>query len=142
GGGEGGRVGRLAERVHVRVLEQQQVVVGGALEQGPLELVGLPVRDPPEPADAQPTHASSASQSVPWIVSFMPWRKAAAYAPSKARASHVSARSPTCRIAIESSPSGPVTTHGRLRMPSVERIPTWGWLMIGSVMNVPHGPGF
>ena len=73
-----GGIGRLAERVDVRVLEEEQVVVGGALEERPLELVGLPVRDPPEPADAQRAHASSASQSVPWIVSFMAWRNAAA----------------------------------------------------------------
>ena len=64
----------------------------------------------------------------------MAWRNAAAYAPSKARWSHVSARMPTWRMASESSPSGPVTTQGRFRMPSVERIATWGWLMIGSVM--------
>ena len=37
---------------------------------------------------------------------------------------------------------GPVTTTGRRFTPSVERIATWGWLMIGSVIVVPNGPGF
>ena len=45
-------------------------------------------------------------------------------------------------MAIVSSPSGPVTTTGRFLIPSVDRIATCGWLMIGSVMYVPNGPGF
>jgi len=36
-------------------------------------------------------------------------------------------------MAMVSSPSGPVTTTGRFLMPSVDRIATCGWLMIGSV---------
>ena len=33
-------------------------------------------------------------------------------------------------------------TTGSLRMPSVARIATCGWLMIGSVSAVPNGPMF
>ena len=49
---------------------------------------------------------------------------------------------PTWRMAIDVVAVGAGHDPGRLRMPSVERIATWGWLMIGSVMNVPNGPGF
>ena len=42
-----------AERVDVRVLEQQQVVTCRVLVQAPLERVGVGVPDPPEPADDQ-----------------------------------------------------------------------------------------
>ena len=44
---------------------------------------------------------------------------------------------PVWCTAMRSSPSGPSTATGRLAMPSVESIATCGWLMIGSVMNVP-----
>jgi hypothetical protein len=58
------RVGLRPERVDVRVLEQQQVLVFGALVQRALQHVGLAVRDPPEPTRLQVAgHASSASQS-------------------------------------------------------------------------------
>ena len=42
-----------AERVDVRVLEQEQVVVDTLGEQPPLERVGVAVADPPQPADVQ-----------------------------------------------------------------------------------------
>ena len=46
-------VGAHAERVYVGVLEQQEVVVGAALEQRPLQVVGLGVGNGAEPADAE-----------------------------------------------------------------------------------------
>ena len=49
---------------------------------------------------------------------------------------------PTEWIPTASVPSGAVITTGRRLIPSVERIATCGWLMIGAVMNVPNGPGF
>ena len=45
-------------------------------------------------------------------------------------------------IAIVSLPSGSVMTVGRFVTVSVERIPTFGTLMIGAVMKDPNGPGF
>ena len=48
---------------------------------------------------------------------------------------------PTGRIAIE-SPSDVSMTTGFLRTPSVERIATCGWLMIGAVISVPNVPEF
>jgi hypothetical protein len=45
-------------------------------------------------------------------------------------------------MAMPSDPSGSSTTTGRFLLPSVERIATCGWLMIGAVRNVPNGPGF
>ena len=42
---------------------------------------------------------------------------------------------------MASVPSSAVTTTGRRFTPSVDRMATWGWLMIGAVMNVPKGPG-
>ncbi len=44
------RVGSRAERVDVRVLEQEQVVVVGSLVERSLECVGIRVRDAPEPS--------------------------------------------------------------------------------------------
>ena len=55
-----------AEGVHVRVLEEEQVLHPGRFVEGPLQDVGVPVADAPEPADAQlPAGGvqSSASQS-------------------------------------------------------------------------------
>ena len=49
---------------------------------------------------------------------------------------------PTEWIPTASVPSGAVITTGRRLTPSVDRIATWGWLMIGAVRNVPNGPGF
>ena len=43
---------------------------------------------------------------------------------------------------MPSLPSGSSTTTGRRLTPSVDRIATCGWLMIGSVISVPYGPGF
>ncbi len=43
-------------------------------------------------------------------------------------------------MAMASDPSGCTTTVGRRFTPSVERMATWGWLMIGAVRNVPKGP--
>jgi hypothetical protein len=36
-------------------------------------------------------------------------------------------------MAIDSDPSPWVTTTGRRAIPSVARMATWGWLMIGTV---------
>src|SRR5688572_5722206 len=65
----------------------------------------------------------------------------AEYAPSTARWSNDCASTPTGRIAIE-SPSLVSTTTGFLRTPSVDRIATCGWLMIGAVISVPNEPEF
>ncbi len=58
-------VGVRAEGVHVRVLEDEEVVVGPVRGQGVLEVVGLVVRDRPERPDAQHRSwpQSSAAQS-------------------------------------------------------------------------------
>ncbi len=57
-----GRIGRGAEGEHVRVFEEQQVVVVGAPVERALELVGFAVRNATEPP--RPEHqSSSASQS-------------------------------------------------------------------------------
>ena len=45
------RVGANTQRVHVRMLEQEQVVVGSVVEQAVLERVGVAVADPTEPTD-------------------------------------------------------------------------------------------
>src|SRR3954466_5538361 len=45
-------------------------------------------------------------------------------------------------MAMASLPSGRWTTKGRRCTPSVDRIATCGWLMIGNVSAVPNGPGF
>ena len=57
-----------AQRVHVRVLEKEQVVVDGPREQRVLQRVGVAVPDPPEPADAE--HYSSVRQSRVSRISF------------------------------------------------------------------------
>src|SRR4029079_13148600 len=96
-------IGGGAERVDVRVLEQQQVVVGGAFVQRPLQPVGLAVGHPSAPA--RPEHqSSSSSQLCCSSTSRMPRRKAAAYAPSKARWSHVSTSRPVWWMALVPSP--------------------------------------
>ena len=43
-------LGPHTERVHMGMLEEKQIVVGGPGEQGALEGVGVVVADPPEPA--------------------------------------------------------------------------------------------
>ena len=48
---------------------------------------------------------------------------------------------PMGRTVIASPPASSTTT-GRLRTPSVDRIATWGWLMIGAVIRVPNPPEF
>src|SRR5690606_40123282 len=68
-------------------------------------------------------------------------RKEAAYAPSKARWSDVRVRLPVAWMPMPSLPSGSTTTTGRRFTASVDRIATWGWLMIGMVRVVPNGPG-
>ena len=55
------------------------------------------------------------------------------YAPSTARWSQLTPRMPVEWMAMDSDPSGCVTTTGRRAMPSVARIATCGWLMIGTV---------
>jgi hypothetical protein len=73
-------IGTRTERVHVGMLEQQQVVVGAALVEPALERVGVAIRDAPEPTCLQggPTHVSSASQSRVSRISFIRRRNAAA----------------------------------------------------------------
>ncbi len=66
-----------AQRVDVRMLEQQQVVVGRALVQRALQPVALGVGHPTEPAGPQ-HHSSSASQSRCSSTSFIAPRNAAA----------------------------------------------------------------
>ena len=44
-------------------------------------------------------------------------------------------------MATVSVPSGNVTTVGRFTTVSVERMATFGWLMIGALMYEPNGPG-
>jgi hypothetical protein len=69
------RVSLPAERVDVRMLEQQEVIIHGAGVKGALEAQGLPVRDAPEPAGSQNgRHASSASQSRVSMIDWM-WRR-------------------------------------------------------------------
>src|SRR5262249_10201074 len=123
-------VGGGAERVDVRVLEVQQVVVGGAVVQRALQAVGFPVGDPTQPTHAE-HQSSSSSQLCCSNASRIPRRNADAYAPSKARWSHVRTSRPVWWMAMASSPSGPETTTGRFLIPSVDRIATCGWLMIG-----------
>ncbi len=53
-----------------------------------------------------------------------------------ARWSQLMAIVPTGWMAIE-SPAGVSTTTGRFLTPSVERMATWGWLMIGAEISVP-----
>ena len=49
-------------------------------------------------------------------------------------------RLPTEWMAIDSWPRSSVIATGRRVMPSVERIATWGWLMIGATNSVPKLP--
>ena len=58
-----GEIGARPEGVHVRMLLQQQIVVGCALVDRALQRLGLPVRNQPEPARVERLHASSGSQS-------------------------------------------------------------------------------
>ena len=53
-----GRVGPQAERVHVRVLEQQEVVVGRPVAEAPLEDERVAVADGAQPPHPQ-RHTSS-----------------------------------------------------------------------------------
>jgi hypothetical protein len=70
---------------HVRVLEQEEVLLTAAVEEGLLHRQRLPVRDGAEPPDVQPCCHSSADQSLVSRSSFVRLRKPAAYAPSNAR---------------------------------------------------------
>jgi hypothetical protein len=72
-----GGVGPHPERVDVRVLEQEQVVVGPG-PQARLEGERVGVGDPPQPADPQPGQAISAAQSRVSRISLTLARKAAA----------------------------------------------------------------
>jgi hypothetical protein len=80
-------VGARPERVDVRVLEQEQVVVAGLAMQRALEVVRLRVGHPAQLAHPQPVRAqsSSASQSRVSRSVRTAFRNAAAYAPSNAR---------------------------------------------------------
>ncbi len=64
-----GPIGVHPEGEHVRVLEQQQVVVASTVVQGALQRVRLRVRDPAEPANSEhscllPTQSSAAQSCV------------------------------------------------------------------------------
>src|SRR5207247_11044687 len=64
-------------------------------------------------------------------------RKRVASSPSMIRWSHDIERFTMLRIAIASS-----TMTGRFTIASNERIPAFGWLMIGTLATDPYGPGF
>ena len=49
---------------------------------------------------------------------------------------------PTAWTTIASPPPSSSTATGRRLTPSVDRIATWGWWMIGAEIIVPDGPGF
>jgi len=70
-------IGPHAERVDVRVLEQQEVLVATPFVEGALQLVGLAERNATEPADVQ-RRQSSASQSRVSRMSLIRTRKLAA----------------------------------------------------------------
>jgi len=76
---------RRNDPVHVGVLEEEQVVVAGLAVQRALEIARLPVRHPAELTHPQRVQSNSASQSRVSRSVRMALRKAAAYAPSKAR---------------------------------------------------------
>ena len=86
-------IGAVAEPPHgvgVGMLEQQQVVVRGtarnpALVKGPLQVPGLLVGQPAEPAGPELGHASSCSQSQVSRFSLIRLRNITAVDPSKAR---------------------------------------------------------
>src|SRR5690606_31776866 len=84
---------------------------------------------------------SSCSQSQFSMLCLIRLRNRTAVEPSNARWSQVRPRWPMWRMAIMSSPSGPVTTAGRLVIVSVDRIATLGTLMIGADISDPNGPG-
>ncbi len=89
----GQQVGAVAvapDGEHGRVLDQEQVVVGGApldppLVEGALEVPCLGVGQTPEPAGTQERHASSCSQSQVCRLSLMRFRNRTAVDPSNAR---------------------------------------------------------
>ena len=58
-------LGPHAERVDVRVLEQQQVVARSARAEGALQSVGVPVADAPEPADVELSRRSCSELGRP-----------------------------------------------------------------------------
>ena len=66
-------LGSHAERVDVRVLQEEQVFAPTAFAEGALQNVGVPVPDPPEPADVELSAGraqSSAAQSrvsIRWL---------------------------------------------------------------------------
>src|SRR5690606_23594901 len=164
-GEEIGAVTVATDREDRRVFDQEEIVVLGpaadpALVECLLEIPGLGIgqlAQPPGPEELGACHepkvsafaiysntvlyVSSCSQSQLSMFSLIRRRKRTAVEPSKARWSQVRPRLPMCRMAIMSSPSGPVTTAGRLVMVSVERIATLGTLMIGADINEPNGPG-
>ena len=47
---------------------------------------------------------------------------------------------PRGRIAIESEPSGSSTTTGFFFTLVIDKMPTWGWLMIDCIRSMPYGP--
>ena len=69
-------VGARAVREDVRVLEQQQVLLAPAIEQGLLDRQRLPIGDRAEPADAE--HQTSSDQSFVSRISLIRRRNPAA----------------------------------------------------------------
>ena len=72
----GREVGARAVREDVRMLEQQQVLLEPAIEQGLLDRQRLPIGDRAEPADAQ--HQTSSDQSFVSRISLIRRRNPAA----------------------------------------------------------------
>ena len=70
----------------------------------------------------------------------MLFRNNKAVDPSNTLWSHVRLNTPVFLIAIESVPSADSTTTGFFLIDSVERIATFGWLMIGEVMKELNDP--
>ena len=88
-----GPIGVDPQREHVRVLEQEEMVVTTVVVHGALQGVRLGIRDPAQPANPEhvdfvpalvPAQSSAAQSWVPRI-SVIRATKAAAYAPSTAR---------------------------------------------------------
>ena len=127
------------------MLEQQQVVVARPRSASALlERERLVVGDQPEPADAQ--HRSGTRSELGGPVAARPSSSA-----TRARNDDdvgavdgpvvpAQPEDPVEWMAIDSDPSAWVDDHRPAFMPSVARIATCGWLMIGTVKKVPKGP--
>src|SRR5207302_603509 len=140
----------LPARVDRRVLQQDERV-GDLTGQPPLRqvvhpVVRLSVRHQPlgpdepgiahqaEPRAGRPT--SGPKSHVSRFCLRRP-RNFAAVAPSMIRWSHDIDRYTMCRMAMASS-----ITTGRFSTASNARMAQFGWLMIGTLMIEPNGPGF